>query len=209
MTRCFLGFELTDEGRAHLEERVPPFHARLAKAEGWDVRLVLPENWHATLLFFQDLSGGERELVWAAVEEAVGGGAWIAMGFPWQGLALWPNPRRPNLICLEAPAHPPARDWPIQKLLGNAPFDKGEVHHLQSYRPHITLMRFRRGREGRSPRAIAREWAALGAEIPSIDPECIRFDRISFFLSTLSRQQPVYPRERTLALGIKPWENDK
>ena len=42
--------------------------------------------------------------------------------------------------------------------------------------------------------------AEAEAQLPPFDPGTIDFDRVSFFLSTLSSSQPVYPRERTVPL---------
>jgi 2'-5' RNA ligase len=199
MARCFLGFELTEGSRAYLRARLEPLHRELARERHWPVRLVPPDNWHATLLFFPGLTESEREEVWTAVQAAAGSGAWNGLAFPWQGLALWPSPRRPALVCLEAPLHEPARGWPLLERLGEPPFAKGEVEHLRDYRPHLTLMRFRRGRGARLPRP--RDWEAVRPLLPALEAEEIRFDRVSFFLSTVTPERPIYPRERSAPLG--------
>ncbi|MEE8434596.1 MAG: 2'-5' RNA ligase family protein [bacterium] len=198
MTRCFLGFELSEDSRAYLRDVLPPLQRMLSEAAGWPVRLVPPENWHATLLFFKELDEAERETVWAEVELGVASGVWRGLGFQWSGLAVWPSPRRPGLICLEAPDYAPATEWPLTGLLSQHPFSKGDGHHLQSYRPHITVMRFRRGRGVRAPRP--REIEARMAEFPTIDPARVRLEAVSFFLSMVSRQNPIYPRECTVPL---------
>lgn len=199
MTRCFLGWELSAESRAYLRERLVPLHRRLADERGWPVRLVPPDNWHATLLFFNDLSAEERETVWAVVAAGVEAGAWGPLRFAWRGLALWPSPRRPGLVCVEAERYPESVRWPLVPRLGDAPFSKGDGGHLLDYVPHITVMRFRRGRSARLPRP--RDWEAVQPLLPSFDADAIRFDRVSFFLSTVSPAEPIYPRERTLALA--------
>lgn len=198
MARCFLGFELTDASRAYLRERLEPLQRRLAGEAYWPVRGVPADNWHATLLFFPELSAEERAEVWAAVERDAAAGSWRGLGFAWQGLALWPSPRRPGLVCLEAAPYPEAARWPLAGRLDQPPFAKGDTRHLSSYVPHITVMRFRRGRGGKLPRP--RDWAAVQDWLPEFDPEQVRFDRLSFFMSTVSPEQPIYPRERTLAL---------
>lgn len=202
MTRCFLGFELSEDSRAYLRESLPPLQRELSEASGWPVRLVPPENWHATLLFFKDLERAERGAVWAEVERSVASGVWRGLAFQWSGLAVWPSPRRPGLICLEAPEYPPAAEWPISGMLGQAPFSRGDGRHLLSYRPHITVMRFRRaaGSQGAKP-PKPREIAARMADFPTIDPARVRLEAVSFFLSAVSRQSPIYPRERTLPLS--------
>ena len=202
MTRCFLGFELSEESRAYFREVLPPLQRTLSEAAGWPVRLVPPENWHATLLFFKDLDEAERGTVWEEVERSVASGVWRGLGFEWSGLAVWPSPRRPGLICLEAPEYLPASEWPLTGKLSQPPFSKGDGHHLRSYRPHITMMRFRRGREVKTPKP--REIAVRMAHFPSIDPARVRLEAVSFFLSTVSQQAPIYPRERTVPLYGKP-----
>lgn len=194
MTRCFLAFEFDDASRAYLAERIVPFHERLAGREGWPVRLVRPENWHVTLLFFNGLEAAERETVWAEVERAAAAGTWRELAFAWLGLAVWPTTRRPNLICLEAELYPGVEEWPLP--VAEEPFSKGELRQYRAYRPHATVMRFKRG--GRRP--VTREWAALNREAPAFDPARIRFDRVAFLLSTLTAEQPIYPRERSLLL---------
>jgi 2'-5' RNA ligase len=198
MTRCFLGFELRDDSRAYLRERLLPLHRELAETRGWPLRLVPPENWHATLLFFAALDAPERAEVWRAVEADAAAGAWGALDFAWRGLAPWPGPRRPGLLCVEAGPHAAAAAWPLTARLDQPPFAKGDTQHLRSYVPHITVMRFRKGRGQRLPRPA--DWDAVQPLLPALDPAALRFDRISFFLSTVSPQQPIYPRERTLAL---------
>ncbi|MBI4082053.1 MAG: hypothetical protein HY423_05525 [Candidatus Lambdaproteobacteria bacterium] len=196
MTRCFLALELEEASRAYLRERVAPFHRLLAGRHRWRVRLVPPANWHLTLLFFPGLDDGERQAVWEPVAAATRAGAWGALDFVWRGLTLWPSPRRPALVCLEAAPFPGSTAWPIAPLLGDPPFSKADLRHVAPYRPHITLMRLERGRQPN----LAEAWDALGAERPTIEPERIRFDRVAILLSTVSRAEPIYPRERSLAL---------
>lgn len=198
MTRCFLGFELSEASRGYLEALLRPLHGRLAGELGWPLRLVPPRNWHVTLLFFNGLEPTQREAVWAAVEQAVAGGEWSGLAFPWNALSLWPSPRRPGLLCLEAPLFEASRSWSLTGQLDREPFRKGAVEHLRAYRPHITLMRLRRGKGMRLPRP--RDWEAVRPELPFIDPARVVVDEVSLFLSTLDARQPIYPRERTLPL---------
>ena len=194
MTRCFLGFEFTPDSLAYLKEQVLPVHRRLAEELGWPLRLVRPENWHVTLLFFDALEPEERAAAWKAVEQGARSGAWRELGFVWRGLALWPSPRRPSLLCLEGEVFPGAAAWPLP--VAEAPFSKGDLRHYGAFRPHATLMRLTR--RGRKP--LAREWRAFASELPAFDSAHIRFDRVAFFLSTLSEEQPFYVRERTVEL---------
>lgn len=198
MMRCFLGFELTADARAYLAGVLEPLHRTLAERHGWPVRLVHPDNWHATLLFFPGLSAEERTEVWRTVEPLARNGRWRALDFAWRGLALWPSPKRPNLVCVEAPPYGPARDWLSAEMLGREPLAKGDVDKLATYRPHITVMRFRRERR-RQP--YAHEWQALQPELPALDPARITFDRLSFLLSTTTPEAPVYQREHTVPLA--------
>jgi len=199
MTRCFLGFELTEESRAYLRERLLPLHRALAEGQGWPLRLVPPDNWHATLLFFADLEPAQREEVWSLIEDSVAAGTWRGLAFAWQGVNVWPGPRRPGLLCVEAAPYGDAAQWPLVARLEAEPFRRGDTEHLRGYVPHITVMRFRKGRGARLPRP--RDWDAAQSLLPHIDADAVRFDRISFFLSTVSPARPVYPRERTLPLA--------
>ncbi len=203
MTRCFVAFEFEAGSLAYLREWVEPVHRMLAEEEGWPVRLVRPENWHVTLLFFDGLEAGQRAEVWEEVAAAARSGAWAELAFDWRGLAIWPNPRRPSLICLEAArlSEPVAEtgagtaEWPLP--IDREPFSLGKTGNTLAFRPHATLMRFR-GRRQRS--GLAREWRALRERLPAIEPGRIRFDRVSFLLSTLTQEAPIYPREFTAPL---------
>ena len=194
--RCFIGFELVDTCVERLRMRVEPFAKLLNDEVGWQVRMVNPKNWHMTALFFQDLEAGERKEVWDEVVRNVGVGVWSDLVFPWNGLALWPTPRRPNLICLEAPVYPEAANWPLASRIGAPPFSKADTTYFGEYRPHITLIRFR----GPGSRPYAKEWMGLSKHIPLVPPTAIRFDRVSLFLSDVSPDKPVYTREFTAGL---------
>ncbi len=194
--RCFIGFELVDTCLERLRQRVEPFCGILQKELGWQVRLIAPGNWHMTCLFFQDLTEAERAEVWLEVQRNVSSGAWSELMFPWGGLALWPAPRRPNLICLEAPPYPEAERWPLASKLDVLPFAKADATNLAEFRPHITLMRFR----GVAVRRYGQEWAQIARDIPQVPPSAIRFDRVSLFLSDVKPERPIYTREYTARL---------
>jgi len=196
--RCFLALELVDTCRERLRLRMLPFARTLQNEMRWPVRLVPPENWHATLLFFRDLTDAERAEVWQEVLRNVEAGVWDDLRLPWQGLVLWPNHRRPSLICLAAPPEPQAASWPITRRVGEPPFSKGEVAHLLAYRPHISLLRF----QGAASRPYSKEWKALGDDLPQIPAVAIRFNRVSLFLSDVSAERPIYPREYTAPLKV-------
>lgn len=193
--RCFLGFELTGESRNILQQAVDSVAALLRDALPRPPRLVPARNWHATLLFFPSLEAEERKQVWAEVQRGVEGGAWQDVNFDWTRFAVWPSPRRPGLVCLEGNPYSAARHWPLLNRIGDAPFNKADLRHVGSFVPHITLMRFR-GRQD----SVSRQWAQLEPQLPKIAAESIRISAISFFLSTVSASQPVYPREYTLPL---------
>ena len=195
MIRCFVAFEFTPESLIYLQDRITRAHRLLSEDHGWPLRLIRADNWHVTLLFFDGLEEAERRQVWKEVESGVSSGAWRAPEFSWQGLSPWPSPRRPSLVCLEAEPAEASVAWPLQ--VASEPCCKGNVGHYLAYRPHATVMRFR-GRDGRKP--LGKRWPQIQGELPTLDSERIRCDRISMFLSTLSREQPVYPREFTLPL---------
>ncbi len=195
-TRCFIGFELAEESRVYLRDLLEPVQGLLAAEFPLRMRLVLPENWHATLLFFPGLSAGERGDVWAEIERGVVAGTWRGVQFDWRGLALWPSAKRPNLLCLVASVYPGAGRWPLFQKLDVPPFERADLRHVARFQPHITMMRAASKR-----RVDARAaWHAIESDIPLVDPRRVRFDRVAFFLSTLSREQPVYVRERSLSL---------
>jgi 2'-5' RNA ligase len=149
-----------------------------------------------TCLFFQDLTETERAEVWLEVQRNVSSGAWSELLFPWNGLALWPTARHPNLICLEAPLFPEAARWPLAAKLDLPPLAKADTAHFAEFRPHITLMRFR----GVAVRRYGKEWAGIARDIPQIPPSAVRFDRVSLFLSDVKPERPVYTREYTARL---------
>ncbi|MCH8841986.1 MAG: hypothetical protein IID61_03315 [SAR324 cluster bacterium] len=197
MTRCFVAFELAAASRQYLQERVVPVHDALRVKRRWPIRLVRPENWHATLLFFNDLSTQERDTVWQTVAMGARDGAWRGLAFDWRGLEPWPNRRRPSMISLVGEDHPQARSWPVAGLLQREPFSKADVRHYEPFRPHVTVMRF----DVRWRKTLAADWAEVSETLAPIDKSRIVLDRAAFFLSTLSRDQPIYPRERTISLG--------
>ena len=194
--RCFLGFELDEGCRELMRVRVEPFYNELQRSMGWPVRLVPPGNWHMTGLFFKDLGDAERAAVWQEALRNVAAGVWNDIFFPFERLSLWPEPRRPSLICIAAPEWPGAAQWPLAQRLDEEPFSKGDTAHLRAFRPHITLMRFRGG----AVRPYWREWQALGDRVPAIPPTAVRFNRVSLFLSDVSPAKPIYPREYTAPL---------
>ena len=192
--RCFLGFEFSPDTLAYLRKKIEPVERLLAEEQGWDIRLVRPENWHVTLLFFPGLKEAERGSVWAEVEMAARDGVWRDLEFQWQGLAVWPSPRRPGLICLEAGLYPGSVSWPLP--IDREPFSKGKRGNYLKFRPHSTVMRFPRRWRG----SVGREWKGLQERLPSFASEKIKLERVSLFLSTLTSEEPVYPRERTIKL---------
>jgi 2'-5' RNA ligase len=194
VTRCFVGLELDDGSRAYLDSVVRPVHRALQSRGRWPMRLVRPENWHLTLLFFPDLDEDGRAAVWETIERGASAGAWRDAAFDWRGLALWPSERRPSLIALEAAPYAPAERWPFVPLLGREPFSRADTRHVTPFRPHITVIRF----DPRWRKALPEAWAHALRDAPAFDPARIRFDRVSFLLSTLGPEQPVYPRERTV-----------
>lgn len=200
--RCFIGFELDENCRELLRVHIEPFATRLQKVLGWPIRIVPPGNWHQTCLFFKDLGEQERATVWQEVERNVEAGVWDDLFFRWDGLVLWPAPRKPSLICLAGPPSPAVEAWPLTRRLSEEPFSKGDTEHLRTYRPHITLMRFRGG----AGRPYWREWEALGDRVPQIPPTTIRFNRVSLLLSDVSPNKPIYTREFTAKLktALKP-----
>jgi len=197
VTRCFVAFELDEPSRAYLAGYVVPVHAALKTRQRWPMRLVRPENWHLTVLFFEELSAAEREEVWKFIEPTATRGGWGELAFDWRGLALWPNPRRPSLVALEAEPYALAQSWPIAPLLNRPPFSQGETRHFSPFRPHITVMRF----DPRWRKTIAEDWAAVTQDLEPIDSSRLRFVELSLVLSTLTPEESVYVRERRVRLG--------
>lgn len=194
--RCFVGFELDEDCRERLRVHIEPFWKELQGGLGWPIRMIPPANWHQTCLFFEDLSDSERATVWQEVLRNVESGVWADLLFPWEGLVLWPSHRKPSLVCLAAPVTPQLGHWPLLRKLDDPPFNKGDVEHLRTYRPHITLMRFRGG----ASRPYWREWQALGGRVPKIPPTAIRYRSVSMILSDVSPSKPIYTREYTTKL---------
>ena len=194
--RCFLGFELTGAARDWLREATETLHQKLAQSAGWHLRPVVPENWHMTLLFFPGLTAEERRQVWQTARQWTEAGAWGPLEIRWKGWALWPSPRRANLLCLEGAPYPQAGQWPLQTCLDSHPFNLGRTGHLATYRPHITLARFRRGKPAPRPA----DWERLRPLLPPVAGEQMGFSALSLFISNLSAERPHYPREAGVAL---------
>ena len=194
-TRCFVAFELTEESRAYVQARLAQVEGLLTSELPLRLRPVPAVNWHATVLFFPGLEDHERAALWASVAADVAAGVWHGIGFNWRGFELWPTPQRPNLLCLVGADYPAARDWPLYGRLEQVPFAKADLRHMERYL-HVTLMRAAERR-----RVDARAaWQALAPRLPAFDPRAVRVDRISLFLSVVSREHPVYPRAYTLPL---------
>ena len=71
-----------------------------------------------------------------------------------------------------------------------------DVRHLNPFRPHITLVRFR-GQGGRNVAAVWPEWMA---RIPPLDPVRIAVDRVAMMLSDLTPDKPAYTREYSMSM---------
>ena len=196
MSRCFLGFELTDESRLELEHWFLPMFKEMHEELEWQIKMVLPLNWHATLLFFPELKPEDRELAWRQVVNWTEAKVWKVREFQWKGLAIWPSAVRPGLICLAGEPFKLSQQWPLASALSEFPFQAGRGEHVWSYRPHITLARFPRGRQ----RVNETSWLRFLSRHNPLPESQIQLDRLSFFLSKLSIQNPVYPRERTIHL---------
>jgi 2'-5' RNA ligase len=199
--RCFLGFELAEDSRAYLRPLLSATHRALV-AKGWPVRLVQPDKWHATLLFFNDLGADERAAIWPEVQIAAVRGAWKDPGFHWRGLALWPRPERPSLVALESESYPALTRWGLESWLTHPVCLKGELRYLKSYRPHFTVMRLQENPTNKPALGErAEEWEQVQKQLEPIDLQRVRIDRISFFLSDFSQPYHRYIREGTVEIG--------
>ncbi|MDH4121455.1 MAG: hypothetical protein OEV94_07115 [Deltaproteobacteria bacterium] len=205
--RCFVAFELTDSAREEIFSRMDRLRQVAEEVLGADGihrewRPVRRENGHVTLLFFPGLTAPQRHAVWKQVEESVRQGVWRGLTFSWRGFSLWPSARRPNLICLEADPYPLEERWPLTQWVSQPPFcgpdglPLADVRHLNPFRPHITLVRFR-GQGGRNVAAVWPEWMA---RIPPLDPVRIAVDRVAMMLSDLTPDKPAYTREYSMSM---------
>ena len=196
MSRCFVGFELAEPTRAMLRRRLEPLHSHLRDELGWKVVLVPPENWHCTILFFDSLGSGERKILWEGITQWCNEGLWKTLKFDWQNFSLWPSAKRPNLMVLQAAEYMAAVDWPLSRALEQAPFNQAKIAHLRRYRPHITVMRFKRGRT----QNLAADWARVQEMLPPFNPAEITLAEVSLFLSQGGR---IYPREYRMMLNSR------
>ena len=196
MNRCFLGFELSEKCRVDLESWLRPIFKRMQEELNWQVKKVLPMNWHATLLFFPKLKPEAREIAWNQVVSWTEKKVWNVEDFQWRGLEIWPSAANPKLICLGGDIFKSSQLWPLASSLKAFPFQAGHGEPVLSYRPHITLSRFPRGRK-RIEEIAWRQFISLHTPLPK---NLIQLDRISFFISKRTVQNPVYMRERTICL---------
>ena len=199
----FLGFQPSEESLEYLTPLVTENHQLLTEA-GWPLRLVPPDKWHVTILWFKLLFRSERATLWSHAQSVLRRGAWSDPDFKWRGLSVWHNWKEPELVALAARKFPAVEVWGLEPWLTDPICKQGRIERLESYKPHITMMRFRKEQMGRpGVRNWKDEWRKLQPQLKPIDPERIRFDRLHLYLSDFSQRPHRYVHEHTANLPRK------
>jgi len=178
--RSFLAFELPRE----IEEIVARTSLEM-RGYGLDVRWVRPANIHLTIVFMGDVEPGRLAPIMSALEPV------CKKQRPFQvalkGTGVFPNRRRPNVIWIGLQGDVEEMSQFRDLLQGQlAPF--GVQREERSFRPHLTLGRFRRGSGpgGGLDRALSR-FAELGSPVCALKG-------MTLFRSDLKPDGPVYTR---------------
>jgi 2'-5' RNA ligase len=184
--RSFLAFELPKE----IEEIVAQTSLEM-RGYGLDVRWVRPANIHLTIVFMGDVDPGQLSPIEAALEPVCRAQRPFQMAL--KGTGVFPNRRRPNVIWIGLEGDVEAMSQFRDALQGQlAPF--GIEKETRTFKPHLTLGRFRRGSapgEGLDP-ALSR-FAELGSPVCALKG-------MTLFRSDLKPDGPVYTKLKQWAL---------
>ncbi len=184
--RSFLAFELPKEigeiiARTSLEMR----------HYGLDVRWVRPTNIHLTIVFMGDVDPDRLTAIEAALDPVCMGQSPFRVAL--KGTGVFPNRRRPNVIWIGL-----AGDLEEMSRFRDALEDQlaffGIQKEARTFKPHLTLGRFRRGSApgGGLDRALAR--------FTDLESPVCALKGITLFRSDLKPDGPIYTRLKQWAL---------
>lgn len=133
--RTFIAFKLPPE----IEDHVRGLQEQL-KAEGLQLRWVSPANIHLTLRFLGEIETSSVDSVAAAVDAS--GGCTAPIDLVVQGLGVFPNLRRPNVLWTGLGGQLDA----MQQLHARLEYQlelSGFAGDRRPFRPHLTLARIK------------------------------------------------------------------
>jgi len=191
MMRAFLALDVPDDVRDRLGSWITA-----ARDLDWParVRWVPQENLHLTLRFFARLEmDGVPPLMQSLVERFRD-----VASFDWhiEGAMLFPSNERPHV--LTAGVDDSASLGSLARLAEEAAREVGQPPDSRRYRPHLTLGRMRRPRNGRRAASAkdASDWArTLGEAAPISRKACPAHEAVLF----RSELGPLGPRYSVLA----------
>lgn len=136
------------------------------------IRIVPEEQWHVTLLFFEDLESSRADQI-CGMLSSLNGGEFTPVSM---GISGFPDPKRARVVVLLLDSPDLIRIK--EKISSGSP---GEFNRKE-FRPHITLAR------SRKEPADVRNYVELGHGLK------LHFNDISLMKSELTPHGPVYTR---------------
>jgi 2'-5' RNA ligase len=181
--RLFLGFSPDAAAGRSLYELCD----RLSLDDSLALRWVPPENWHLTLVFLGEVTARWleplAEAVQASLREAV------PCEQPLDRLSWFPTPEKARLLVVEGT--PVAALESLQRGCSAALRRAGFTLEKRSYRPHLTLARYRGTRRKFS-----------GPALPPVRGVQLALDRLTLFQSLPGARGPVYQPLQHFELGV-------
>jgi 2'-5' RNA ligase len=184
--RSFLAFELPKEigeivARTSLEMR----------NYGLDVRWVRPANIHLTIVFMGDVDPDRLTAIEAALYPVCSGQSPFRVAL--KGTGVFPNRRRPNVIWIGLAGDVEEMSQ-FREALQDQLASFGIQKEARTFKPHLTLGRFRRGS---SPGGALDLALSRFADLES--PVC-DLRAMTLFRSDLKPDGPIYTRLKQWAL---------
>ena len=177
--RTFVAIDITEEIRRRLSGFMEKSRSFFPNA-----RWVHPEGMHVTLKFLGEISVDQKQQIEAALHEIKAQTFEIKIS----ELGFFPNPRSPRVFWagIEAGNALPELASAIDEALIPLGFQKEK----QSYKPHLTLARFKPGKRESAPAASA---AAL-LEHPQPDFGTMTANEFFLYQSKLSPRGSTYTK---------------
>jgi 2'-5' RNA ligase len=184
--RSFLAFELPKE----IGEIVAQTSLEM-RGYGLDVRWVRPANIHLTIVFMGDVEPDRLAPIMAALEPVCRAQSPFRVAL--EGTGVFPDRRRPNVIWIGLAGDVEAMSQ-FRDALQSSLSSFGIQKETRTFKPHLTLGRFRRGAApgGGLDRALSKF-----ADLKS--PVCV-LEGMTLFRSDLKPDGPIYTRLKQWAL---------
>jgi RNA 2',3'-cyclic 3'-phosphodiesterase len=140
-TRTFLAIEIPEPMGSALRELQRMLAPELAGCRWTSEKIA----FHMTLAFLGEVRNGDLGRLVEAVASSVGRFAPCELHF--EGLGAFPAPKRPRVVWAGLPARNPALLDEIQRAVAGAAAKAGYPSD-ERFHPHVTLGRFKPGRQG-------------------------------------------------------------